>query len=223
MTKSKPSASNTTTIINCTTPHPGQQLEVLTSPATLQSDRLRPSLGQNRTGKKPHPAQRPMRKKKRCWWLAPTRQMSSQVWRDLKNSIKRLKGIKISETERRIDLPGGGMIAVRSAFHPDNLRGEGLDLVVFDEAAFMPPQIWTEIVRPMLVSAPSAAPFSSARPTGVTGSATSSTWAKIRSCHNGNPSNSPPPLIPSFASKNWMTSAVRRPTTSGIPNTWRNS
>ena len=28
-------------------------------PRPLQSDRLRPSLGQNRTGKKPHPAQRP--------------------------------------------------------------------------------------------------------------------------------------------------------------------
>ena len=78
--------------------------------------------------------------------------MSAQVWRDLKNSIKPLNGIRISETERRIDLPTGGMIAVRSAFNPDNLRGDGLDLVVLDEAAFMPPQIWTEIVRPMLVS-----------------------------------------------------------------------
>ncbi|MCY4063607.1 MAG: terminase family protein [Chloroflexi bacterium] len=90
--------------------------------------------------------------KKRCWWLTPTHQMSAQVWRDLKTSTKPLNGSKISETERRIDLPGGGMIAVRSAFHPDNLRGEGLDLVVLDEAAFMPPQIWTDIVRPMLVS-----------------------------------------------------------------------
>jgi len=90
--------------------------------------------------------------KKRCWWLTPTHQMSAQVWRDLKNSIKPLNGSKISQSERRIDLPGGGMIAVRSAFHPDNLRGEGLDLVVLDEAAFMPPQIWTDIVRPMLVS-----------------------------------------------------------------------
>jgi len=63
-----------------------------------------------------------------------------------------LKGSKISESERRIDLPGGGMIAVRSTWYPDNLRGEGLDFVVFDEAAFMPRQIWSEIVRPMLVT-----------------------------------------------------------------------
>ena len=97
--------------------------------------------------------------KKRCWWLAPTKQMSSQVWRDLKNSIKTLNNVKISETERRIDLPGGGMIAVRSAFAPDYLRGDGLDLAVFDEAAFMRPEIWTEIVRPMLVTTLGSAVF----------------------------------------------------------------
>jgi len=42
------------------------------------------------------------------------------------------------------------MIAVRSAHHPDSLRGEGLDLAVLDEAAFMEARIWQEIVRPML-------------------------------------------------------------------------
>ncbi len=74
---------------------------------------------------------------KRCWWLTPTRQMASQVWQDLKNSIAPLKNIRINETERRIDFPDGGMIALRSAHNPDNLRGEGLDLVLLDEAAFM--------------------------------------------------------------------------------------
>ena len=88
----------------------------------------------------------------RCWWLAPTKQMTDQIWRDLKNSLKNLPGLKISESERRIDLPNGGMIAVRSAWNPDNLRGEGLDFVVLDEAAFMNPRAWAEVIRPMLVS-----------------------------------------------------------------------
>lgn len=44
------------------------------------------------------------------------------------------------------------MIAVRSTHNPDNLRGEGLDLVVLDEAAFMHPRVWSEVVRPMLVT-----------------------------------------------------------------------
>ena len=90
--------------------------------------------------------------KKRGWWLAPTVIMASQVWRDLKASVRQLPGISVSESERRIDIAGGGMIAVRSTHHPDNLRGEGLDLAVLDEAAFMEPRVWPEIVRPMLTT-----------------------------------------------------------------------
>ena len=89
---------------------------------------------------------------KRCWWLTPTYQMADQVWRDLKRAVKNLKGSKISQNERRIDLPNGGMIAVRSGHHPDNLRGEGLDFAVLDEAAFIDPRLWIEIIRPMLAT-----------------------------------------------------------------------
>ena len=96
---------------------------------------------------------------KRCWWLAPTKKMASQVWRDLKRAIKPLKNTAIDETERRIDLPAGGMIAVHSAYHPDNLRGEGLDFVVLDEAAFMRPRLWNQIIRPMLITTRGGALF----------------------------------------------------------------
>ena len=51
------------------------------------------------------------------------------------------------------------MIAVRSTHNPDNLRGEGLDLVVLDEAAFMHPRVWSEVVRPMLVTTRGSAIF----------------------------------------------------------------
>lgn len=68
-------------------------------------------------------------------------------------------GIMISETERRIDFQNGGMIAVRSTHNPDNLRGEGLDLAILDEAAFMHPRVWSEVVRPMLVTTRGGAVF----------------------------------------------------------------
>lgn len=97
--------------------------------------------------------------KKRGWWLAPTAMMASQVWRDLKASLRRMPGIVINESERRIDIAGGGMLAVRSAHQPDNLRGEGLDLAVLDEAAFMEPRVWPEILRPMLASTRGGALF----------------------------------------------------------------
>ncbi len=66
--------------------------------------------------------------------------------------MRHLPYIRISEGERRIDSDYGGMVAVRSAHEPDNLRGEGLDLAVLDEAAFMDGRVWQQIVRPMLVT-----------------------------------------------------------------------
>ncbi len=77
----------------------------------------------------------------------------------MKASLRHLPGIAISESERRIDIDGGGMLAVRSAHHPDNLRGEGLDLAVLDEAAFMEPQVWSQILRPMLTTTRGGALF----------------------------------------------------------------
>ncbi len=87
----------------------------------------------------------------RCWWLAPTLLMADQVWRDLKQTLAPLQEAKVSELRRRIDLPGGGMLAIRSTHFADNLRGEGLDFAVLDEAAFMNDQVWPEVLRPMLL------------------------------------------------------------------------
>ncbi len=54
------------------------------------------------------------------------------------------------EDGRRILLPGGGEIVVKSADSPESLRGEGLDLVVLDEAAFIDSEVWTDAIRPAL-------------------------------------------------------------------------
>ena len=95
----------------------------------------------------------------RCWWLAPTKAIANQVWRDLKDAVKDIADVEISNTERRIDLPNGGSIALRSAWRPDNLRGEGLDFVVLDEAAFIKPRAWDEVIRPMLTTTRGGALF----------------------------------------------------------------
>jgi len=93
------------------------------------------------------------------WWMAPTYTMASQVWRDLKTSLRRVPGLTISESEHRLDFPGGGQIAIRSAHAPDYLRGAGLDFVVLDEAAFMEGRVWHEVVRPMLATTGGGALF----------------------------------------------------------------
>ena len=51
------------------------------------------------------------------------------------------------------------MIALKSTHYPDNLRGEGLDMVVLDEAAYMHPSLWEEVVRPMLLETQGRAVF----------------------------------------------------------------
>ncbi|MBL8146647.1 MAG: terminase family protein [Anaerolineae bacterium] len=86
-----------------------------------------------------------------CWWLSPTYKMAGQVWRDLRRSVRGLPGIQVSEVDRRLETDKGGAITIRSAHAPDYLRGAGLDFAVLDEAAFMPPELWPEVVRPMLL------------------------------------------------------------------------
>ena len=92
------------------------------------------------------------------WWIAPTYNTAAQVWRDLTNTLAPLNPT-ISPAQRRIDLPGGGYIAVRSAHNPDRLRGAGLDYAVLDEAAYMSPALWPEVVRPMLLERRGGAAF----------------------------------------------------------------
>ncbi len=84
-----------------------------------------------------------------CWWISPTYGMADEVWRSFKDSLNGLWAEK-DETRHRLILPGGGVIAVRSAHEPDTLRGVGLNLAVLDEAAFMPEEVWTGAIRPAL-------------------------------------------------------------------------
>jgi hypothetical protein len=83
------------------------------------------------------------------WWIAPSYGMADEVWRSLKGTLEGIWTEK-DEQRRRITLPGGGVIQVRSGHEPDALRGAGLDLAVLDEAAFLPEAVWTAAVRPAL-------------------------------------------------------------------------
>lgn len=86
----------------------------------------------------------------RCWWVAPSFPQSSMAWRELKALATQIPEKVIREDARLIRLPGGGEITVKSADAPESLRGEGLDLVVLDEAAYIAPEVWTDALRPTL-------------------------------------------------------------------------
>lgn len=85
----------------------------------------------------------------RAWWVAPNYKMSEVGWRPLRMMGNKI-GAEVRRADRQVILPNGGDVTVRSADHPDTLRGEGLDFVVLDECAFIGESAWTEALRPSL-------------------------------------------------------------------------
>jgi hypothetical protein len=86
----------------------------------------------------------------RAWWVAPSYPIAQVGWRPLRRIGARIPGSDVRLSEMSVQFPNGGEVRVRSADNPQSLRGEGLNYVVMDEAAFMKPEVWTEALRPSL-------------------------------------------------------------------------
>lgn len=86
----------------------------------------------------------------RAWWVAPSYKMATPGWRGLAEIAHQIPGAAILKGERTVVMPSGGVVSVRSADDPASLRGEGLDFVVLDEAAYMAEEAWAESIRPAL-------------------------------------------------------------------------
>ena len=129
-------------------PHPGQK-EVHQSPArfkVLAAGRRR-RWGKTRLGV--NECLDVATQGKRAWWVAPSYKMSEVGWRPLHRLGYKI-GAEVRKVDRQIILPNGGEVVVRSADNPDSLRGEGLDLVIMDECAFMQEMTWNDVLRPAL-------------------------------------------------------------------------
>jgi predicted phage terminase large subunit-like protein len=86
----------------------------------------------------------------RVFWIAPTYKIAEVGWRELKGLAQQVNAV-IREQDKRITFRQSfGWIQVRSADDPQSLRGEGLNFVVFDEAAYTKEEAWTEAIRPAL-------------------------------------------------------------------------
>lgn len=91
------------------------------------------------------------------WWVSPSYSVSDSQWRRVKRSIGNLYSGK-SEQGRRLEFyyewqdgtQQFGELTFKTGDNPDLLRGEGLDLLIIDEAAFVDPRLW-ETLRPALV------------------------------------------------------------------------
>lgn len=84
-------------------------------------------------------------------YIAPTyKQGKAIAWDYIKHYASPIPGIATNVSELRVDYPGGAQIRIFGADNPDSLRGLYFDGVVFDEYGLMPPNIFSEVVRPLL-------------------------------------------------------------------------
>src|SRR5438552_12972865 len=86
-----------------------------------------------------------------CYYVAPNYRQSKRIaWGVLKQLVPIEARCRSSEQELSIQLHNGSIIQLHGADNFDSLRGVGLDFVVLDEYAFMDPETWPMVVRPML-------------------------------------------------------------------------
>ena len=99
---------------------------------------------------------------KRAWWVAPTFSIARVGWRAIEAaamSFPQEIRPKVSIANMEVFFENGGYIAAKSADNPQRLRGEGLDFLVMDEAAFIKREVWREVLRPTLTERKGSALF----------------------------------------------------------------
>lgn len=89
----------------------------------------------------------------RYFYIAPfLKQAKLIAWDYLKRYATPLPGLSVNETELCLKLSNGARLWITGADNPDALRGTYADGVVLDEYAQIKPGVFSEIIRPMLLS-----------------------------------------------------------------------
>lgn len=84
-------------------------------------------------------------------YIAPFfKQAKTIAWDYLKFYTSVIPGVRVNESELRVDLPNGARIQLYGADNPDSLRGIYLDGCVLDEYAQIRPSLLSEVIRPAL-------------------------------------------------------------------------
>jgi len=96
------------------------------------------------------------------WFVAPTYKMAKNIaWLILKQLLFENINLvqKVNESYLEIQLKTGSKIMLKGADKPDSLRGTKINRVVLDEFAYMKPEAWNEVIRPMLTDTKGEAMF----------------------------------------------------------------
>lgn len=95
-----------------------------------------------------------MLKGRRVLEAAPVSDQTNAFWDACKKALAEPIAagiIKKNETDRTLEIPGGGRIKCKTAFNADTLRGDYADLLILDEYSLMDPDAWNEVGAPMLL------------------------------------------------------------------------
>ncbi len=84
-------------------------------------------------------------------WVVPTYKNARAPWRLAESFVApALRSLRVNRTERLIEFPSGGRLAVYSADNDVALRGEAFDVVIVDEAAMVREETFTDVLLPTL-------------------------------------------------------------------------
>lgn len=88
----------------------------------------------------------------RIMWVSPVYSQANKVHKELYAAIAN-SGIVASNnfSSNELSFKNGTTIIFRSAERYDNIRGETLDYVIIDEAAFIKEEAWREAIKPTLL------------------------------------------------------------------------
>jgi len=90
-------------------------------------------------------------KRYRALWVSPTHDQNQEAVSIIREALADTGVFEYRLSDRRMDFVGGSRLYFRSAERPQHLRGRGWDLVVVDEAAFIPDSVWQDTLRPSLM------------------------------------------------------------------------
>ncbi len=85
------------------------------------------------------------------FYCAPTYRMAKDIaWKALKQMVPLAWIKQKNESDLKLELVNGSTIELKGTENAMALRGRSLSGVVLDEAAFMDPAVWFEVIRPAL-------------------------------------------------------------------------
>ena len=84
------------------------------------------------------------------WWVAPTYQQAKIGLRTLRQETPDDLIADVNRSELRVEFVTGAIVEFKSADQPDNLRGEGVDKLIVDEAPEVSQYAYENALRPTL-------------------------------------------------------------------------